>query len=479
MERGCFHMAEIIVPDLAESITDGTIAKWLKQRGDFVEKGEFVAELETDKVNIEIVSDVSGVLTEFLVAEGDTVQVGEAIAVIKEVVEGTGKQVDTASGDSITADEKREIMDTDNDTKVTKEMGRSNDASIETLAGNNVRENQLMQTSTAPGRDEPIATPAARKLAREKGLKLAEIPATDPLGRLHKHDVTSFSERPPARQQVEWELPRIEQENVRGKSAVRKNQQEPTEARSTVPEQENKQQQISFDQKQVEIIPMARRRKIIAERLVEVQQTAAMLTTFNEVDMTAIQAMRNRRKEEFFATFDVRLGYMSFFTKAVVTALKQFPLLNAEIKDENIILKKYYDIGIAVSTDDGLVVPVIRDAERKSFSEIEKDIVELARKARENKLTLDDLLGGSFTITNGGVFGSLLSTPILNGPQVGILGMHNIQLRPVAIDETTMENRPMMYVALSYDHRIIDGKEAVSFLTKLKQLLEDPETLLF
>lgn len=224
---------------------------------------------------------------------------------------------------------------------------------------------------------------------------------------------------------------------------------------------------------------MTRRRQTIANRLLEVKQNTAMLTTFNEVDMTNIMALRNRRKDAFQKENDVKLGFMSFFTKAVVAALKKAPLLNAEIQGDQIVLKKYYDIGIAVSTDEGLVVPVLRDADRKNFAEIESEILDFASKARSNKLSLSDLQGGTFTITNGGVFGSLLSTPILNGPQVGILGMHKIQLRPVAIDAEKMENRPMMYLALSYDHRIIDGKEAVTFLARIKDLLEDPESLLF
>jgi 2-oxoglutarate dehydrogenase E2 component (dihydrolipoamide succinyltransferase) len=223
---------------------------------------------------------------------------------------------------------------------------------------------------------------------------------------------------------------------------------------------------------------MSRRRLTIASRLVEAQRNAAMLTTFNEVDMTAILDIRKRRKQSFQEKHEVGLGFMSFFTKAVVGALKAFPLLNAEIQGEEIVVKKFYDIGIAVSAKEGLVVPVVRDADRLSFAEIERQIADLAAKARANKLALADLQGGSFTITNGGVFGSLLSTPILNTPQVGILGMHKIQLRPVAIDEERSENRPMMYIALSYDHRIVDGAEAVRFLVTVKELLEDPESLL-
>ncbi len=223
---------------------------------------------------------------------------------------------------------------------------------------------------------------------------------------------------------------------------------------------------------------MSRRRQTIAKRLVEVKQTTAMLTTFNEIDMTAVMDLRKRRKDKFLEEHDVRLGFMSFFTKAAVAALKKFPYVNAEIQGDDLLIKKFYDIGIAVAANEGLVVPVVRDADRKSFAEIESDIANLAEKARTNKLALKDLQGGTFTITNGGVFGSLLSTPILNGPQVAILGMHKIQLRPIAIDKERMENRPMMYVAFSYDHRIVDGKEAVSFLSKIKDMLEDPETFL-
>ena len=223
---------------------------------------------------------------------------------------------------------------------------------------------------------------------------------------------------------------------------------------------------------------MTRRRQTIAKRLVEAQQTAAMLTTFNEVDMSAVIEIRKRRKEAFKEQHDVNLGFMSFFTKAVVGALKAYPVLNAEIDGTDVLYKKFYDIGIAVATDNGLVVPVIRDADRRSFAEIEREIANLAQKARNNKLALSDLQGGTFTITNGGVFGSLLSTPILNAPQVGILGMHTIQKRPVTVDGDRLEHRPMMYIALSYDHRLVDGKEAVGFLVTIKKLLEDPELLM-
>ncbi|MBP2239735.1 2-oxoglutarate dehydrogenase E2 component (dihydrolipoamide succinyltransferase) [Cytobacillus eiseniae] len=406
-------MVEIKVPELAESITEGTIAQWLKKPGDYINKGDYVVELETDKVNVEIISEQSGVLKEIHAQEGDTVTVGETIAVVDDSGNATDPQQEQAEEEKAAIPQQPEI-----------------------------EKQSLEQTQ-----DRPIASPAARKMAREKGIDLSQIPTTDPLGRVRAQDVSSFNAN-----QLSTPAPM---------------------AKAPVAPVEQ------TDGKEVERIRMTRRRQTIASRLVEVQQTAAMLTTFNEVDMTNVMNLRKRRKDKFFEENDVKLGFMSFFTKAVVAALKKSPLLNAEIQGDEILLKKFYDIGIAVSANEGLVVPVVRDADRKNFAEIEKDILELAGKARNNKLALQDLQGGTFTITNGGVFGSLLSTPILNGPQVGILGMHSIQLRPVAIDAERMENRPMMYIALSYDHRIVDGKEAVTFLLRVKELIEDPESLLF
>ncbi|MGD6956041.1 2-oxoglutarate dehydrogenase complex dihydrolipoyllysine-residue succinyltransferase [Rossellomorea aquimaris] len=408
-------MAEIKVPELAESITEGTIAQWLKQPGDYVEKGEYIVELETDKVNVEVISEEAGTILELKADEGDTVEVGQVIAIV-----GAGGEAPATS-------------ETKEEAPAPKQEEKKEEA-----------------TEVAPAKEDkknrPIASPAARKLAREKGIDLSDVP-TDPLGRVRKQDIEAYSNKP-------------------------------AEAPSKPSVQEKKAPAKKDDGKPVVREKMSRRRQTIAKRLVEVQQTAAMLTTFNEIDMSKVMELRKRKKDKFFDDHDVRLGFMSFFTKAVVAALKKFPYVNAEIDGDEIILKKFYDVGVAVSTDDGLVVPVVRDCERKNFAEIEGEIMELATKARNNKLSLGDLQGGSFTITNGGVFGSLLSTPILNGPQVGILGMHKIQLRPVAIDKDTMENRPMMYIALSYDHRIIDGKEAVGFLAMVKDLLENPEDLL-
>ncbi|TCI28712.1 2-oxoglutarate dehydrogenase complex dihydrolipoyllysine-residue succinyltransferase [Exiguobacterium sp. SL-10] len=425
-------MIEIKVPELAESITEGTVASWLKQPGDHVEKGEAIVELETDKVNIEVPADESGTLDEQLAAEGDTVQVGQVIARLS-----SGSGGGTAVATKTKTETATEAAPAPAETKV-EEVGEAKKVER--------REEHV----ASPGKG-PIATPAARKLAREKGIDLSAIQTNDPIGRINVHDVTNHESKPaPAQAQ----------------------QQQAPKAPATAP-------QPAASGKEEERIKMTRRRQTIANRLVEVQQTAAMLTTFNEIDMSAVMALRKRRQEKFIKDNDVKLGFMSFFTKAAVAALKRMPYLNAEIQGNEIVLKKYYDIGIAVSAPDGLVVPVVREADRKNFGEIEKDILHLADKARNNKLGLSDLTGGTFTITNGGVFGSLLSTPILNGPQVAILGMHSIQLRPIAIDAETMENRPMMYVALSYDHRIVDGREAVTFLKHIKDMIEDPEQLLF
>jgi 2-oxoglutarate dehydrogenase E2 component (dihydrolipoamide succinyltransferase) len=300
-----------------------------------------------------------------------------------------------------------------------------------------------------------LASPGARKLARERGIDLGEVSARDPIGRIGQADVSGHGAAAPQAAAPVAPAPQGKPEPAKP-------------AAKAAPD----------EGKNVERKRMSRRRLTIASRLVEAQQTAAMLTTFNEVDMTAILDIRKRRKDAFKEKHEVGLGFMSFFTKAVIGALKTYPLLNAEIDGEDLVVKKFYDIGIAVAAKEGLVVPVVRDADRLSFPEIERQIGQLASKARANTLSLSELQGGTFTITNGGVFGSLLSTPILNTPQVGILGMHKIQLRPIALDEERTVNRPMMYIALSYDHRIVDGSEAVSFLVKVKELLEDPEALL-
>ncbi|TYP79582.1 2-oxoglutarate dehydrogenase complex dihydrolipoyllysine-residue succinyltransferase [Paenibacillus methanolicus] len=417
-------MSEIKVPEMGESITEGTIAKWIAKVGDKVNQGDVLVELETDKVNLEISAEESGVLAEIINQEGETVAVGSIIGRIGEAAAGGAPAPAAQAAPAPAAAESAAAP---------VAVAAAAPAAAPAAASNEA-------ASVA-------ATPAARKLARERGIDLGQVATADPIGRIAKSDVSGHSER-----KVEV-VPAV----VAAPAAA---------APAAIPG------------KPVERRPMSRRRQTIANRLVEAQRTAAMLTTFNEVDMTAILDVRKRRKDAFKDKHDVNLGFMSFFTKAVVGALKAYPLLNAEIQGSDILVKKFYDIGIAVSAKEGLVVPVVRDADRLSFAGIEKEILDLAGKARNNKLDLSDLQGGTFTITNGGVFGSLLSTPILNAPQVGILGMHKIQLRPVAIDAERMENRPMMYIALSYDHRIVDGAEAVRFLVTVKELLEDPESLL-
>ncbi len=404
-------MAEIRVPELAESITEGTIAKWLKQPGESVDKGEFIVELETDKVNVEVISEEAGTVQELMAAEGDTVEVGQVIAIV-----GAGSGA-PAQQPAAPAQEQP--------APAVSEPAAAQAPAEEATSG-----------------DRLIASPAARKLAREKGINLAEISPVDPMGRVRVQDVEAHGTAPKAQ-----------------------------------PSAPAAKQEVKVDDGRVERVKMSRRRQTIAKRLLEVKQNTAMLTTFNEIDMTNVMELRSRKKDEFFDKNDVRLGFMSFFTKAVVAALKKYPKVNSELDGDELIMKNYFDIGIAVSTDGGLVVPNVVDADRKNFAEIEATIGELAKKARDNKLTLADMSGGSFTITNGGVFGSLLSTPILNGTQVGILGMHTIQKRPIAVGNN-VEIRPMMYVALSYDHRVIDGKDSVGFLKMIKELIENPEDLL-
>ncbi|MFJ7698635.1 2-oxoglutarate dehydrogenase complex dihydrolipoyllysine-residue succinyltransferase [Lysinibacillus fusiformis] len=410
-------MAEIKVPELAESITEGSIAQWVKKVGDRVEKGEFIVELETDKVNAEIISEEAGVLTQILAEEGDTVLVGQVIATVEA---GEGAAAAPAAA--------------------TPAPAAPQAAPAAPVAAAPVVE----ETSG----ERVIASPAARRLAREKGIDLAAVSPVDPQGRVRVQDVSAHGTAP----------------------AVAA----PTPVATTggpvvfTP---------AANSDRVTIEKMSRRRQTIAKRLLEVKQSTAMLTTFNEIDMTNIMALRKRKQEEFVKANDIKLGFMSFFTKAVVAALKKYPYVNAQIVGDELHLNNFFDIGIAVSTEEGLVVPVVRDANSKNFAEIEKDIASLATKAREKKLGLNDMAGGSFTITNGGVFGSLMSTPIMNGTQAGILGMHSIVNRPVAVNGE-VQIRPMMYVALSYDHRIIDGKDSVGFLKTVKELIENPEDLL-
>lgn len=404
-------MADIKVPELAESITEGTIAQWVKKVGDRVEKGEFIVELETDKVNAEIISEEAGVLTQILAGEGDTVLVGQVIAVV-EAGEGAAPAP---------------VVEAAPVPQAAQPTPAAPAPVVQETSGERV-----------------VASPAARKLAREKGIDLAAVSPVDPQGRVRVQDVAAHGTAPVA-------VPA------------------PAVAPVAAP--------VAVDASRVTVEKMTRRRQTIAKKLLEVKQTTAMLTTFNEVDMTNVMALRKRKLEQFVKDNDIKLGFMSFFTKAVVAALKKYPYVNAQIVGDELHLNNFFDIGVAVSTEEGLVVPIVRDADRKNFAEIEKSIAELAKKARDKKLGLNDMTGGSFTITNGGVFGSLMSTPIMNGTQAAILGMHSIVSRPVAVNGE-VEIRPMMYLALSYDHRIIDGKDSVGFLKTVKELLENPEDLL-
>lgn len=417
---------EIVVPAMGESVVEATIAQWLKKPGDKVEAGEEIVELETDKVNQAIQAESAGVISEIRRQEGDTVAVGEVLAVLSENGATAGAGVSAPA------------------------------ASAPVPAAETAPAAPAAAPAPTNGAAGAHATPLARAVAGDAGVDLSGVSGTGVGGRITASDVTS------AKAQAAPAAPVAAPTTPRPAAPAAQNTVQRDAGANGRPEKREK---------------MTRRRQAIAANLVNAQQTAAMLTTFNEVDLTAVMEIRKRRKESFEKQFGVGLGFMSFFTKAVIGALKAFPYLNAEIQGDEIVVKGYYDIGIAVGAEQGLVVPVVRDADKKSFAAIEKEIKALAAKAQSNELALSDLQGGSFTITNGGVYGSLMSTPILNYPQVGILGMHTIQQRPVVVNGE-IAIRPMMYIALTYDHRIVDGSTAVRFLVKVKQLLEDPESLL-
>ncbi|MAT98737.1 MAG: dihydrolipoyllysine-residue succinyltransferase [Anaerolineaceae bacterium] len=410
---------EIKVPQMGESVVEATVGEWLKQEGDSISLGDVLVELETDKVDVEVGAESSGVLGKIAVQSGDDVQVGDVLGYI----EPNGS---AASDKEEPSAEKAPVEADEADEKAAKKEEKETAEKI---------------------------TPVAQRMAKEEGVDVTKVKGSGPGGKVTKNDVAKLLES--------------------GKPVS--SEAKPAE---TKPRQPDKQPAPSGDRdSREERVRMSRRRRTIAARLVEAQQTAAMLTTFNEIDMSAVMDLRKRRQEAFVERHGVKVGFTSFFVKAVIGALKAFPRLNAEIDGDEMVLKHYYDIGIAVGAEEGLVVPVLRDADRMSFAQIEQQTKEFAQKSRDGSLTLEDLRGGTFTITNGGVFGSMLSTPILNPPQVGILGLHNIVERPVAIDGE-MAIRPIMYVALSYDHRIVDGREAVQFLVRVKELIEDPENLL-
>jgi 2-oxoglutarate dehydrogenase E2 component (dihydrolipoamide succinyltransferase) len=415
---------EIKVPTLGESVTEATVARWLKHPGDMVAMDDPLVELETDKVTLEVNAPAAGTLTDVLAAEGANVAVG---AVLGRIGEGTATAVREKAAAAPIAPKSAV-------SPVPSPPARAGEGATAAAVGGGGNGSDVLARSG----------PAVRKLVAETQIDVTKIPPTGKDGRLTKADITTAAVAKPASAPAPMPVARAPHELGAREERVR----------------------------------MTRLRRRVAERLKEAQNTAAMLTTFNEVDMTEVLALRERYRETFEKQHGVRLGFMSIFAKACITALKEIPAANGEIDGDDVIYKNHYDIGIAVGTEQGLVVPVVRDADQLSFADIEKRVADLGRRARDGKLSLEELSGGTFTITNGGVYGSLLSTPILNPPQSAILGMHKIQKRPVVIGDK-IEARSMMYLALSYDHRLIDGREAVTFLVRVKECIEDPQRMLF
>ena len=404
----------IVVPELGESVVEARVAKWLKKQGDQVNAGEPLVELETEKIDLEISADRAGVLSDIKHAEGADVKVGEVLAVLEESTNGASASAKVPEVPQVPKG--------------------------------------AVQKAVAVS-SEKKATPTAKNVAKAHDVKIEAVESSS--GRVTKQDVLKAAA--PAPQEAKAPAPKAPtaSPHARSPQAPAREHSERTERRER----------------------MTKRRATIARRLVEAQQTAAMLTTFNEVDMTAVMQLRERRKEAFTKKYGVSVGIASFFVKAAIGALKAFPQINAEIQGDEIVYKNYFDVGMAVGAEGGLVVPVIRDADRMGFADIELSIRDFAKRAQDGTLTLEDLKGGTFTITNGGVFGSLMSTPILNPPQVGILGLHKIADRAVALNGQVVI-RPMMYLALTYDHRLVDGREAVQFLVKIKDYIEDPASML-
>ena len=427
-------MAEIRVPTLGESVTEATIGRWFKKAGDAVRADEALAELETDKVTLEVNAPAAGVLAEIVAKEGETVGPGALLGQIAEGAAAPAKSGETA--------------------------GKSPAPKPAPAPAAPAPKSASAPAAPAPAATTMPPAPSAAKIAVEQGIDVAQVPGSGKRGQALKSDVVQFAARQAA-------APQPAQEGRVQELPAQEARIEAPPPRVPVPQE---------DARREERVKMTRLRQTIARRLKEAQNTAAMLTTFNEVDMSALIELRKRYKEAFEKRHGVKLGFMGFFVKACCQALEEIPAVNAEIDGTDIIYKRFCHIGVAVGTEKGLVVPVVRDADRLSLAEIEKTIAELGRKAREGALDIADLQGGTFTISNGGVYGSLMSTPILNAPQSGILGMHKIQERPVVVDGK-IEARPMMYLALSYDHRVVDGKEAVTFLVRVKELLEDPARL--
>jgi len=416
-------IAEVKIPEVGESITEGVLAAWYKKNGDLVQSGEDLFELETDKVTMSVPAEVPGKL-EVLAEEGNTVKVGQVVG-----------QIDTSAAKDRHLPSEPAVALPEVPAQAKRPEAGEGGTPLSPPAGI-----QQAKAKLESGDQIPLS-PAVRRLVEENNLDPEKISGTGKDGRITKEDVQAHL-----------------------KSAGGGKQLVPT---TPAPVETGRETRVKMS-------PLRHR---ITERLVQVQQTAAILTTFNEVDMSRVMAFRSKHKDKFQEKFDVRLGFMSFFVKASVDALKTVPQLNARIENDEIVYQHYYDIGVAVSTEQGLVVPVVRDADRLSFAEVEKQIADYAQRARDRKLTLPELTGGCFTISNGGIYGSLLSTPILNPPQSGILGMHRIQKRAVVVDDQIVA-RPMMYLAMSYDHRIVDGAGAVTFLKRIVECLEDPERML-
>ena len=427
---------KIVVPALGESITEATVAKWLKNTGDSVDADEPIVELETDKVNLEVPSPITGVLSEINSKDGSVVEVGALLGSVSE--NGSSVKPSPTKNEEV---KKEEIKPSENNVikldpikkepKVFEETPKEEEPTEKPLV---LTEEVVEETPKFNNTQSQTLSPAVRKIVAENKIDLATVQGSGKDGRVLKGDLISMMGANP----------------------------KPSERKIQYGHEER--------------IKMTRLRQTIAKRLKQAQENAALLTTFNEVDMTNIMEMRKENQEDFQSRYNIKLGFMSFFVKACVVALKNFPAVNAEIDGDEIVYKNYYNISFAVGTDKGLVVPVLRNADELSFADIEKNIKEISEKAKDGKLVIEDLQGGTFTISNGGVYGSMLSTPILNLPQSGVLGMHNIVERPAVVDGE-IKIRPIMYLALSYDHRIIDGKESVSFLKMIKENLEDPRRL--
>ena len=422
---------KIIVPALGESITEATVSKWLKNKGDIVEADEAIVELETDKVNLEVPSPIDGILSEINSKDGDTVEVGALLGYISKNGSQPVEKKTVAKSQSKKSEQNEIKLEVEKDEpKIFEEKNIINEPIKEKPL---ILTNEVKQNKTTAKKIETLS-PAVRKIVEENNIDLKKVKGSGKEGRILKGDL-------------------IDMMGINPKSSERK---------------------IKYGQE--ERIKMSMLRQTIAKRLKQAQNNAALLTTFNEIDMSKIMEMRKENQEDFQNRYGIKLGYMSFFVKACVAALKAFPSVNAEIDGNEIVYKNYYNISFAVGTEKGLVVPVLKNADELSFADIEKNIKSISEKARDGKLTIEDLQGGTFTISNGGVYGSMLSTPILNLPQSGVLGMHNIVERPIAVNGE-IKIRPVMYLALSYDHRIIDGKDSVSFLKMLKENLEDPRRL--